>query len=92
MIDGLKSSSATLSDVSSRQTIEIHFRVCSARYNRFHDQLIVTASSDTRVMLFNIASLSSEPYGTLNLSDDTKLDEKKIDLKQKSKRNLFFFV
>lgn len=47
-------------------------RVWSSRYNRFHDQLIVTSSSDTRVMLFNIASLSSEPYGSLNLSDDTK--------------------
>lgn len=48
------------------------FRVWSARYNRFHDQLIVTSSSDTRVNLFNIASLSSEPYGSLNVSEDAK--------------------
>ena len=50
----------------------IFSRVWSARYNRFHDQLIVTSSSDTRVCLFNIASLSSEPYGSLNTSDETK--------------------
>jgi hypothetical protein len=50
----------------------LFLRVWSARYNRFHDQLVVTSSSDTRVMLFNIASLSSEPYGSLNTSDDTK--------------------
>jgi len=51
--------------------------VWSARYNRFHDQLIVTASSDTRVMLFNIASLSSEPYGSLAASNGGDQDETK---------------
>ena len=56
-----------------KKVISIDFsRVWSSRYNRFHDQLIVTSSSDTRVMLFNIASLSSEPYGSLNVSDETK--------------------
>lgn len=36
------------------------FRVWSVRFNHFHDQLILTASSDARVLLSSAASVSSE--------------------------------
>jgi len=44
--------------------------VWSVRYNNFHDQLVLTSSSDSRVILSNIASLSSEPYGHVDEDDD----------------------
>ena len=37
------------------------FRVWSIRYNHFHDQLVLTSSSDSQVILTSIASISSEP-------------------------------
>ena len=46
------------------------FRVWSVRYNHFHDQLILTSSSDSRVILNNIVSLSSEPFGHLDEEDE----------------------
>ena len=45
-------------------------RVWSVRYNHFHDQLILSSSSDSRVILNNIVSLSSEPYGHLVENDE----------------------
>ena len=45
----------------------------SVRYNHFHDQLILSSSSDSRVILLSIPSLSSEPYG--HLDDDEDLDD-----------------
>ena len=47
-----------------------HFRVWSVRYNHFHDQLLLTSSSDSRVILNNIMSLSSEPFGHLDDEDE----------------------
>ena len=47
-----------------------HFRVWSVRYNHFHDQLVLTSSSDSRVILNNIVSLSSEPFGHLDDEDE----------------------
>lgn len=44
--------------------------VWSVRYNNFHDQLVLTSSSDSRVILSNIASLSSEPYGHIDEDED----------------------
>lgn len=35
--------------------------VWCVKYNPFHDQLLLTSSSDSRVILTSIASLSSEP-------------------------------
>ena len=35
------------------------------RYNTFHDQLVLTCSSDNKVVLTSVSSLSSEPYKTL---------------------------
>ena len=40
-------------------------RVWSVRFNHFHDQLILTASSDSRVVLNNVSTISSEPFGKL---------------------------
>jgi len=51
------------------------FRVWSVRYNRFHDQLVLSSSSDSRVILNNIVSLSSEPYGHLIENDDDEDEE-----------------
>lgn len=45
-------------------------RVWSIRYNHFHDQLLLSSSSDSRVILHNIVSLSSEPFGHLDEEDD----------------------
>jgi len=44
--------------------------VWSARFNPFHDQLVLSGGSDSRVILYNKASISSEPYGQLNEGDD----------------------
>ena len=46
----------------------------SVRYNNFHDQLILTCSSDSRVVLSSIPSLSSEPYGN-NLVDEDQMNQ-----------------
>ena len=40
------------------------------RFNHFHDQLLPTSSSDSRVILNNIVSLSSEPFGHLDEEDE----------------------
>jgi hypothetical protein len=47
------------------------------RYNAFHDQLVLTAGSDARVVLSSAASLSSEPFGKL-ISDDKDNEEGNI--------------
>ena len=47
--------------------------VWGIRYNNFHDQLILTSSSDSQVILSSIASLSSEPFG--HIDDDDEDDE-----------------
>ena len=49
-------------------------RVWSVRYNPFHDQLLLTCSSDNRVVLSSIASLSSEPFKT-TIDDDNQTSE-----------------
>lgn len=51
------------------------FRVWSVCYNRFHDQLVLSSSSDSRVILNNIISLSSEPYGHLIENDEDDDDD-----------------
>ena len=51
-------------------------RIWSIRYNQFHDQLLLTSSSDSRVILTNLTSISSEPYGHLVDDDDDGDDVK----------------
>lgn len=55
--------------------------IWSIRYNQFHDQLVLTCSSDSRVVLSRIATLASQPFGHLleeeNSSDDDAQSGKK---------------
>ncbi|XP_076818994.1 EARP and GARP complex-interacting protein 1-like [Clavelina lepadiformis] len=51
--------------------------VWSARFNPFHDQLVLSCGSDSRVVLFNKASLSSEPFGHLMDEDEDDLGSEK---------------
>jgi len=44
--------------------------VWSVKFNQFHDQLVLTASSDSKVALTCLASISSEPYGPLVDEDE----------------------
>ncbi len=54
----------------------------SVRYNPFHDQLILTCSSDNRVVLSSIPSLSSEPFKTI-IDDDNHTNEMANNQEQK---------
>ena len=45
---------------SSRQWLDSF-----SRYNSFHDQLLLSSGSDSRVVVASLASLSSEPCGHL---------------------------
>ena len=58
------------------------YRVWSVRYNPFHDQLLLTCSSDNRVVLSSIPSLSSEPFKTI-IDDDNQIDETSSNQEQK---------
>lgn len=49
--------------------------VWSVRFNHFHDQLVLTSSSDSRVILNNVVSLSSEPFGHLVEKEDESDDD-----------------
>ncbi|KAL8172821.1 UNVERIFIED_CONTAM: EARP-interacting protein [Gekko kuhli] len=56
------------------KTLEEHSHwVWNVRYNHSHDQLVLTASSDSRVILSNMVSISSEPFG--HLVDDEELSD-----------------
>lgn len=57
-------------------------RVWSVRYNHFHDQLVLTSSSDSRVILTNAMSISSEPFGHL-VEDEISEEEHDDSLKDR---------
>ncbi|KAJ3026918.1 UNVERIFIED_CONTAM: Protein tssc1 [Siphonaria sp. JEL0065] len=44
--------------------------VWSVNYNRFHDQLLLSSSSDCLVNLQNVVSVSSTPYGLIRSMDE----------------------
>lgn len=46
-------------------------RVWSVRYNASYDQLVLTCSSDQRVILSNLPSIASQPFGTMVDHEDT---------------------
>ncbi|KAG5881139.1 hypothetical protein JTB14_020842 [Gonioctena quinquepunctata] len=46
--------------------------VWCVRFNHFHDQLLLTASSDARVLLSSAASVSSENVNELALTDESE--------------------
>ncbi len=51
------------------------------RYNSFHDQLLLSCSSDHHVVLSSVPSLSSEPYRTI-IDDDNYNSKEKDEFKQ----------
>ncbi|XP_071502284.1 EARP and GARP complex-interacting protein 1-like [Diadema antillarum] len=60
--------------------------VWSVRYNQFHDQLVLSSSSDSRVILTNAASISSEPFGHMDeedVEDDDEDDDDRDDDEEK---------
>ena len=65
-------------------------RVWSVRYNHAHDQLVLSSSSDSRVILSNMASISSEPFGPAMDEDDEDEEgtsEKRVDEKRSVSRS-----
>lgn len=57
------------------KTLQDHSHwVWSVSHNHFHDQLLLTSSSDNTVILYNLPSVSSEPFGNL-IRDDDEEDE-----------------
>ena len=50
--------------------------IWSVRFNQFHDQLVLSASSDSHVVLSRISSLASQPFGHELLGD---LDNLSLD-------------
>lgn len=60
----------------------------SVRFNHFHDQLVLTASSDSRVVLNSVPSLSSEPFGKLvdDLDDDDLDNDSNGDIESNAMR------
>ncbi|XP_004745786.1 EARP and GARP complex-interacting protein 1 isoform X1 [Mustela nigripes] len=60
------------------KTLEQHSHwVWNVRYNHSHDQLVLTGSSDSRVILSNMVSISSEPFGHLVDDDDLSDQEER---------------
>ncbi len=54
-------------------------RIWSIRFNHFHDQLVLTSSSDSRVILTNTSSISSEPFGQLAEEDENEDQDESKD-------------
>uniref|UniRef100_A0A8B9PVZ3 EARP complex and GARP complex interacting protein 1 n=1 Tax=Apteryx owenii TaxID=8824 RepID=A0A8B9PVZ3_APTOW len=70
------------------KTLEEHSHwVWNVRYNHSHDQLILTGSSDSRVILSNMVSISSEPFGHM-VDDDDLSDQEDHHQEEKSKEPL----
>ncbi|XP_020279315.1 protein TSSC1 [Pseudomyrmex gracilis] len=62
--------------------------VWNIRINRFHDQLVLTSSSDSRVILCNIASISSEPFGHIVSAEDESSQNEESCSKKKLEDSL----
>ena len=61
-----------------------------SRYNSFHDQLLLSSGSDSRVVVASLASLSSEPCGHLVEGEEgSKLED---GLVQVWPENIFLFA
>ncbi|XP_045579371.1 EARP-interacting protein homolog isoform X2 [Salmo salar] len=78
---------ATANDTAIRGWDLRTMRVWSVRYNHSHDQLVLTGSSDSRVILSNMVSISSEPFGHL-VDDDDLSDGEDNHQDEKSKEPL----
>lgn len=53
--------------------------VWSVRYNASYDQLVLTCSSDQRVILSNLPSIASQPFGTMIDQEENKEEKEKPD-------------
>ncbi|KAM7079523.1 EARP and GARP complex-interacting protein 1 isoform 2-T2 [Molossus nigricans] len=73
---------ATANDTAVRGWDTRSMRVWNVRYNHSHDQLVLTGSSDSRVILSNMVSISSEPFG--HLVDDDLSDQEERRPEDKS--------
>ena len=62
------------SPISEIKDEHLHW-IWSARFNPFHDQLILSCSSDSKVVLYNKMSVSSEQYQHYSDVDDEPTDE-----------------
>lgn len=49
-------------------------RIASAKYNRFHDQLLLTGGTDNAANLWSIVSASSAPLGNMDSGESAVLD------------------
>ncbi|XP_042598806.1 EARP-interacting protein homolog isoform X2 [Cyprinus carpio] len=78
---------ATANDTAIRGWDLRSMRVWSVRYNHSHDQLLLTGSSDSRVILSNMVSISSEPFGHL-VDDDELSDNEESQQEDKGKEPL----
>ncbi|KAM9636122.1 EARP and GARP complex-interacting protein 1 isoform 2-T2 [Trichechus inunguis] len=78
---------ATANDTTLRGWDTRTMRVWNVRYNHSHDQLILTGSSDSRVILSNMVSISSEPFGHL-VDDDDLSDQEEHHQEEKNKEPL----
>ena len=47
----------------------------SVRFNASYDQLVVTCSSDQRVILSNLPSIASQPFGTLIDQEESETEK-----------------
>ncbi|CAB3365655.1 Hypothetical predicted protein [Cloeon dipterum] len=54
--------------------------VWCVRFNHFHDQLVLTSSTDSRVILLSAASISSEPFGHI-VEEESANEDKPVPLK-----------
>ena len=68
--------------------LTVSSRVWNVQYNHFHDQLVLTSSSDSRVILNNAMSISSEPFGHQMDDDDEEDAENEEDVKERCVYNL----
>lgn len=59
-------------------TAHYHGRVWSVRYNRFHDQLLVSGGSDGAALLWRASSISSAPL--MELDDDAGAERSATDV------------
>ncbi|KAM6367660.1 EARP and GARP complex-interacting protein 1 isoform 3-T3 [Alca torda] len=78
---------ATANDTTVRGWDTRSMRVWNVRYNHSHDQLILTGSSDSRVILSNMVSISSEPFGHM-VDDDELSDQEDQHQEEKIKEPL----
>ena len=70
--------SAVHGSCSCAVVILCHFLICriwAVQFNLFHDQLVLTASSDSQVVLSRMASVASEPLQPVEEEEEEEEEE-----------------